>query len=135
MAVDILGRSLDGVDMCRWDGGDEELVLVVDACDKAGEATNAEVDEAAPMATAAAVAANDFMLIIIAVYFGSVACGGGGTIQLYKTIHCWRRWRRPAESDSDSLDSTPNLACLASNSLADASAFRSRRQSMQYVKH
>lgn len=61
--------------MCRWDGGDEELVLVVDACDKAGEATNAEVDEAAPMATAAAVAANDFMLIIIAVYFGSVACG------------------------------------------------------------
>jgi hypothetical protein len=42
--------------MCRWDGGDEELVLVV---------TNAEADdEAAPMATAAAVAANDFMLII-----------------------------------------------------------------------
>ena len=75
MAVDILGRLLDGVDMCRWDGGDEELVLVVDACDKAGEATNAEVDEAAPMETAAAVAANDFMLIIIAVYFGSVACG------------------------------------------------------------
>ena len=67
--------------MCRWDGGDEELVLVVDACDKAGEATNAEVDEAAPMATAAAVAANDFMLIIIAVYFGSVAVDGGGTIQ------------------------------------------------------
>lgn len=80
MAVDILGRLLDGVDMCRWDGGDEELVLVVDACDKAGEATNAEVDEAAPMATAAAVAANDFMLIIIAVYFGSVAVDGGGTI-------------------------------------------------------
>ena len=123
--------------MCRWDGGDEELVLVVDACDKAGEATNAEVDEAAPMATAAAVAANDFMLIIIAVYFGSVACGGGGTIQLIVQDDTLLAALAapPAESDSDSLDSTPNLACLASNSLADASAFRSRRQSMQYVKH
>lgn len=91
--------------MCRWDGGDEELVLVVDACDKAGEATNAEVDEAAPMATAAAVAANDFMLIIIAVYFGSVAVDGGGTIH-----NSLELLAAPAESDSDSLDSTPNLA-------------------------
>lgn len=67
MAVDILRRSLEGVDMCRWD--DEELVLV-DACDRdePGEATNADVGEAALMAAAAAIATNDFMFI-------AVSCG------------------------------------------------------------
>ena len=92
--------------MCRWDGGDEELVLVVDACDKAGEATNAEVDEAAPMETAAAVAANDFMLIIIAVYFGFVACGWRRHDTRRYIGNCWRRGRRHRQAASAESDST-----------------------------
>lgn len=58
MAVDFLGKSLVGVDMCSWDdeehGWDEHEGATV---------TNAEADAhaAAPMAAAAAVATGDFM--------------------------------------------------------------------------